>query len=714
MRCGIKGLLAVLLLLAVGAHAQDRATLVADTVTVQSGTTLAATGHVEVFFKGQRLTATAITYDQTAYRLIITGPIRIEDGNGNLFLAEQANLSADLTEGLLTSARLVLKQQLQLAAAQIQRSDGGNITALRSVVASSCTICKGSTTPLWEIRAREVVHDAVAQQIYFSNAQLRFYGVPVFYVPILRVPDPDLTRATGFLLPKIRSTTALGIGIQLPYFVVLGPSRDLTLTPYLTVLGDQTLSLRYRQAFAHGQIEVDGAVSHDDLNTAGFSGQRGYLSASGNFDLGRDYKLSFYGISVSDDAYLSDYGLSSADRLESQIYLERVRRDLNFSAQVVGFQSVREGDSNNTLPTTVTNLNYEKRFPLFGGSAGFTFDTHSIYRSSTSPVDGNGDGVADGRDLGRVSGGFDWNRNWTVPNGMVLSAMGQTQFDSYAIQQDAAYGGSPQRLSGAAGVELRWPLVKAGSHGASQVLEPVIQIVTASLADPAVPNSDSTLVEFDEGNLYALDRYPGADAVEAGTWLDLGVSWLRQAPEGWTLGVTAGRVVRLVDQGQFSDASGLDGQKSDWLLAWSLDNAQGLALTNRLIVDDSLSLTKGELRFDYTRPALTLSGGYEYLLADASENRVATASEIKLEGRTSLTGNWSADLSGRYDLRAARLAQSGVGLDFRNECIDLTLSLSRSYASSSSLKPSTDFGLSVELLGFGGGSAPGPSRVCRR
>ncbi|MBC7479088.1 MAG: LPS-assembly protein LptD [Pseudorhodobacter sp.] len=704
-------LLIGLTLLGFAARAQDRATLVADAVTVQSGTTLAATGHVEVFFKGQRLTASAITYDQTNDRLIISGPIRIEDASGNLFLAEQADLSADMTEGLLTSARLVLNRQLQLAAAQIQRSDGGNITALRAVVASSCTICKGSTTPLWEIRASEVVHDAAAHQIYFSDAQLRFYGLPVLYVPMLRVPDPDLTRATGFLLPKLRSTTALGAGIQLPYFVVLGQSRDLTFTPYLTVLGNQTLALRYRQAFATGAIEIDGAVSHDTLNKAG---QRGYVSASGNFDLGRDYALSFYGISVSDEAYLSDYGISSTDRLESQIYLERVRRDLNFSAQVVGFQSVREGDSNTTLPTTVTNLNYEKRFPLYGGSAGFTFDTHSVYRNSTSPVDGNGDGAADGRDLGRVSAGFDWNRNWTAPNGMVLRAMGTTKVDSYTIVEDAVYGGRPKRLSGAAGVELRWPMVKAGPDGSAQVLEPVLQIVTASLPDPSVPNSDSTLVEFDEGNLYALDRYPGADAVEAGTWLNLGMSWLRDAPQGWTLGVTAGRIVRLVDQGQFSAASGLDGEKSDWLLAWSLDNADGVALTNRLVVDDSLSLTKGELRFDYAKPAFTLSGGYEYLLADASENRAETASEIKLEARTDLTGNWSADLSGRYDLRAARLAQSGLGLDFRNECIDLTLSLSRSYASSSSLKPSTDFGLSVELLGFGGGSAAGPSRVCRR
>ncbi len=693
------------------AQAQDRATLVADSVTVQSGTTLAATGHVEVFFKGQRLTATAIIYDQKADRLVITGPIRIDDGQGNLFLAEQAEMSADLTEGLLTSARLVLSQQLQMAAAQILRSEGGTITALRSVVASSCTICAGSTVPLWEIRAQEVVHDATAQQIYFSGAQLRFYGLPVLYLPVLRVPDPDLQRATGFLLPRLRSTTALGFGIQTPYFITLGQSRDLTLTPYLTALGGQTVALKYRQAFAAGRVEVDGSVSHDNL---GDGSPRGYLSAKGDFDLGRDYKLSFNGISVSDDAYLSDYGISTADRLESRIGLDRVRRDLTFAVQLVGFQSVREGDSNSTLPSTLTDLSYEKRFLILGGSTGFTFDTHSEYRGSISPSDDNADGVADGRDLGRISLGLDWDRNWVAPNGMVLSAMGVGTYDRYSIVQDQDFGGRPQRLSGAAGVELRWPMVKAGRDGAAQVLQPVMQLVTATAPDPSVPNGDSTLVEFDEGNLYSLDRYPGSDAVEGGTWLNLGVSWLRTAPEGWTVGVTVGQVVRLVDQGQFSAASGLDGPRSDWLLAWSLDTGDGLALTNRLIVDPTFSLTKGELRFDYTKPALTLSGGYEYLLADQSENRDATTSEIRLEAETALTRNWSAVVSGRYDIRAERVAESGLALDYRNECIDVTFSLSRSYSSSSNLTPSTDLGLSVELLGFGGGSGAGPSRVCRR
>ena len=703
----------ILLFTAQLSAAEDRATLVADSVTVRSGTTLAAQGHVEVFFKGQRLTATAINYDQITGRLVITGPIRIEDARGNLFLADQAELSADLTAGLLTSARLVLNRQLQLAAAQIQRSDGGNLTALRSVAASSCTICAGNATPLWEIRAREVVHDATAQQIYFTDANLRFYGVPVLYVPILRVPDPGLKRATGFLLPKLRSTTALGTGLQMPYFITLGKSRDLTLTPYLTDRGNQSLGLRYRQAFSSGTLDVTGAVSHD---TIGPATPRGYLTATGEFDLSNAFRLAFSGISVSDDSYLVDYGVSNADRLESQIVLSRMTRDLAFSSRVIGIQSVREGDNNSTLPTAVTDIAAERRFtlPMIGGSAGLSFVTHSDYRSSVSAVDSNGDGVADGRDLSRISLGFDWTRNWTTPGGILLSAQGEAAYDSYSIMQDATYGGAPQRLSGAAALELRWPWVKADAGGISHVIEPVLQLITSSQQDATVPNSDSTLVELDEGNLYALDRYPGADAVEAGTRVNLGVTYTRDSPDGWSLGATAGRVVRLVDEGQFTAASGLDGSRSDWLLAWSLDNADGLALTNRLIVDDSLSLTKGELRFDYARPNVTLSGGYEYLLADASETRADTASEIRLEARANLTPGWSADVSGRYDLRADRMAQSGLELDFRNECIDVTLSLSRSYSSSSSLKPSTDVGLSVELLGFGGGSAPGSSRTCRR
>lgn len=705
--------LLALCLLPLTALAQDRATLVADRVSVLSASVLLAEGHVEVYFRGQRLTASAILYDRAADRLTITGPIRIDDGKGSVFTAEQAELSADLTEGLLTSARLVLQQQLQLTAAELIRSEGGNLTAMRRVAASSCTICAGNPTPLWEIRASEVVHDARARQIYFRDATLRFYGLPVLYLPMLRVPDPSLKRATGFLIPTLRSTTALGTGVKLPFFVALGDSRDLTLTPYLTAQGDRTVELRYRQAFGTGSVEVNGAVSQDDL---GPRPTRGYIRAEGQFDLGRDYKLTFAGALVSDRSYLSDYGITDEDRLINTLGLTRVRRDLAFAAELIGFRSFRDGDDNATLPTTVVNLSYERRFapPLLGGMAAVRLQGHGDYRSATLGADSDGDGVADGRDLGRISLSFDWRRTWTTTGGLVLSALSTGAVDSYSITQDDVFGGTPQRFSGAVGVELRWPLVKSGANGVTQTIEPVVQAVVSSRPVTDIPNGDSTLVEFDEGNLLALDRYPGADAVEGGARLNLGLTWARTDPDGWSVAGTVGRVIRAEDLGQFSNASGLNGLRSDWLLAWSLSTKGGLALTNRVVLDDRLALTKGALRFDLATDAVDLSGGYEYLLADADEDRPDTASEIVLNAGRNLTPNWRANLSSRYDLRAQRFATAGLELDFSNECIDVTLSLSRRYTSSTSVRPSTDFGLSVELLGFGGGSDGGPSRTCRR
>ena len=693
--------------------APDAATLVADSVTVQSDTVLVATGHVEVFYKGQHLIATRITYDRSGNRLIIDGPIRIDDGMGSVFLASQADLKADLSEGILTSARLVLNQQLQLTAATLLRTDGGRITALRQVAASSCTICAGSTTPLWEIRASQVVHDATTQQIFFSDAILRFYGVPVLYVPVLRVPDPTLTRATGFLIPRIRSSSALGTGLKMPYFITLGPSRDLLLTPYLTARSDRSLALRFRQAFNTGTLEVNGALSHDDL---GPPNPRWYLEATGTFALPRDFRLAFYGITVSDPAYLTDYAISGADRLYSDVEVTKVHRNVYFSARLDALQSIRAGESNFTLPSIIADMTFHRRFEpaILGGEGEFEIDTFSGYRASSSALDANGDGIADGRDMSRITLKGDWRRNWTASNGIELSALADVSGDYYWIRQDAIYAGQPHRLTGTAAVELRWPWVKANAAGVTQLIEPVLQLVAAPQPDSNIPNEDSTLVEFDESNLFALGRFPGSDAFEAGPRANIGVNYLRSDPNGWTLGITAGRVVRLQDLGQFSLASGLSGQKSDWLFAWSLRDAGGLGMTSRVLLTDQLKLTKGEVRFDLTRSRYGLSGGYQYLLADPAENRTSPVSELVLDSHYNLTRNWVVSVSDRYDLLSHRTAQAALNLDFRNECVDFALSLSRRFTSSTTVKRSTDFGLTIALLGFGGGVAAGPAKVCRR
>ena len=709
-------LAAVIFLLSFGLAApltsQERASLVADSVALTGTSVIVAQGHVEVFFQGRRLTASLIRFDGNTNRLQIEGPIVLTDDTGTFIIADQADLAADLTSGILTSARVVLNQQMQIAAAQVQRVDG-RFTAMERVAASSCKVCAGNPTPLWEIRARRVVHDQVEQQLYFDQAQLRVGGVPIFYLPRLRMPDPTLKRATGFLMPTIRTTTALGTGLKMPYFITLGRSRDVLITPYLSSKSGRSVELRYRQAFSTGEISLNGAISRDTI----LPGEnRAYFQGLGSFDLPRDFKLTFRAELVSDPSYLLDYGYLEKDRLDSRIEISRTRRNEYISGRLIGFHTTRIGESDETIPSIVGDMTYHRRFTLgsLGGEGGLRFQTHSAYRTSNSLIDGDLDGIPDGRDVTRGSIRVDWRKNWVLSNGMVAAVLGEATADLYNISQDPIYGGMTARGHANAGVELRWPMVKSDPKGASHLIEPVAQMIWSTKGSSALPNEDSALVEFDEGNLFALNRFPGEDAVERGFRANLGVSYLRVDPAGWTMGVTAGRVVRAEDPLQFSVGSGLAGVNSDWLAAFQIKTWAGLQLTSRFLVDDDLNVTKGELRLGTAGKRYSLDMGYVQAVADPAESRPLPTRELTLESSFKLSEGWTANLAGRYDLEAERAARAGVGLSFRNECLAVDLSLSRRFTSSTSVTPTTDFGLSVALLGFGGGGAAGPARQCRQ
>lgn len=695
------------------ATAQERATMVADTVAINGDDTLTAQGNVEVFYQGRELRASSLTYDRSTDRLAIEGPIVLTDATGDtIVLADQAAMDADLTEGVMTGARMVLDKQLQIAAAELRRV-GGRYTQLSRSVASSCKVCAGSPTPLWEIRARRIVHDELAQQIYFSDAQFRVAGVPVFWLPRLRMPDPTLRRANGVLAPEFRTTSGLGTGLKLPYFITLGRSADLTVTPYLTTKSGRTVELRYRQAFTTGQIEITGAISRDEIMP---DDTRGYLTANGTFALPQGFTLRFHGETVSDDGYLLDYGYPEEDRLESYVQIDRTRRNEYIAGRVLGVQSIREGESNSTIPSLIADFVFHRRFSggPFGGEAGLRFSARSQTRTSDEAYDVNGDGVADGRDTARLSLRGDWRRNWVTDPGIVATLMAEGTADFYDIAQDSVYGGRETRLQGAVGAELRWPWVKSSDNGVSHLIEPVVQMVWAPGGRGDIPNEDSTLVEFDESNLFAMNRYPGSDAIERGRWITLGMSYTRYDPTGWSLSMAGGRVLRYRDLDQFSAASGLDGRRSDWLAAWQLTMSDGLVFTNRVLVDDKLNLTKAEMRLDASRDRYSISSGYVYLPADAEEDRADDLSELHLSASYDINPSWTTTASTRYDFDANRATRAGVGFEWRNECVEVDLSLSRRFTSSTSVKPDTSFSLSVQLVGFGSGAQGGPARTCTR
>lgn len=711
----------------------DRATLIADRVYLAGDRVLTAEGAVEVFYRDARLQAPRIIYHGATDRLTIEGPMTLIDDRGTIVLADAADLSADLTEGVLIGARMMLEHQLQLAAVEVRRQDE-RYAQLSKVVVSSCRVCPHNPVPLWEIRSRRVVHDMRERQLYFDHAQFRVAGVPVFYLPRMRVPDPTVERATGFLVPVARTTSALGPGLKLPYFIALGPDKDLTVTPYYALDESKTLELRYRQAFRTGRIALEGAVSRDDIRPGD---TRGYLFGTGEFALPRDFRLDLRFQAVTDRAYLLNYGVdgpggtgvpggttategvsgaNEIDRLASGAVLSRARRNEYLEARLFHFRSVRPGEDNDTLPSLVGDAEIRRRFApdYLGGEAQLGFSVHAQGRNSDTDFDSDGDGLVDGRDLTRLSASIDWGRSWVLSNGMVASLGAQTVGDLYLISQDAGFDDSATRITPAASAELRWPWLRTGRR-ASDVIEPVVQLVWTPDDRRRVPNEDSQIVEFDEGNLFGFGRFPGSDRRELGTRLNLGMSWTRVDQAGWTLGVTGGRVLRARDLGQFSEGSGLAGLRSDWLVSGRFETAGGFSLMNRALFDDNLDFAKDELRLALDSARFDLATSYLWLDSDLAEGRPVPTSELAMQAGVQLTPFWRASASGRYDLEADEAARASFGLAYQNECATVALSLSRRFTDSATVNSSTDINLSVVLGGFGARpDSATPRRQCAR
>ncbi|ETX30687.1 LPS-assembly protein LptD [Roseivivax isoporae] len=710
-------LLSCLLLAPAALRAQEAATetpalLVADRVSIEGRSRLVAEGNVEALHEGNRLEATRVVYDQEAGALTIEGPVRLIDPEGSVLVADSADLDSDFENGLLRGARLVLDEQLQLASVEARRVNG-RYTALEKVAVTSCQVCGRNEVPLWQIRASRVVHDEAEQQIYFDNAQFRVLDVPIAYLPRLRVPDPTLTRARGFLTPTFRTSTLLGFGIKVPYFVPVGDHQDFTFTPYVSPV-TRTLETRYRRAFRYGSIEVNTAVSQDTLID---DETRAYLFAEGEFDLPRRFKLSFDIETTSDEAYLNDYDYSSKDRLDSAIALTRATPDSFFLAELIHYQTLRDSERDSTQPTIILHSSYERRyFPdLIGGELRVGTIAHGHYRYSDRDTDGNDDDdIVDGRDVARVTADASWRRRFTLAGGIRAGVLAQLWADRFEVRQDATSSESESQLTPGLSAELRWPWTRTGFGGSRTLIEPVLQTAWVGGERFDNPNDESTRAEFDEGNLLSLSRFPAADRRERGRVTAAGLRWLYDNPTGWSAGLTVGRLWREEEDDAFTRTSGLDDRNSDVLIAGHFATFDGFALTARgLLEPDGSAFSKAEASALWQNDRIALEASYLLLGQDPDEDRDGSVSEWSFDGAYVFNDTWSGDAYGRYDLSDNRFARAGLGLTYENECVGVNFSVSRRFASSTNLEPSTDFGLTVALKGFStGGSAKERRRTC--
>jgi hypothetical protein len=194
---------------------------------------IVAEGNVEVFYRGVRLTAPRVRYERAGERLFIEGPITLADGDTVTVLADAAELDADLRNGILLGAQMVLDQELQLAAPRIDRVEGRYVQ-LPNAVATSCRVCASNPTPLWEIRARpRHPRPGDAADLLRGRAVPPRRGARRLSAALPDARPHGRTRLAASC-PAIVNSSLLAQGIQTPYFLTFGDHADLLLTPWVS------------------------------------------------------------------------------------------------------------------------------------------------------------------------------------------------------------------------------------------------------------------------------------------------------------------------------------------------------------------------------------------------------------------------------------------------------------------------------------------------
>ena len=686
----------ILLLISPTAKAQQAANLIADRIEIAPDGVLLASGLVTVWFGKTQITASEISYTSEGGQLKITGPIHLTDGSETVILADQANLSQDLSQGIIKSAKIILSKKVQIASAQLLRTNNRYSQAY-NVAATSCFICAGEV-PLWQIRAKRIVHDSVEKQLYFDRAHLRIRDVPVFFFPYLRLPDPSLKRATGFLVPQISTSTTFGTSFKTPYFFKLSAHKDITFTPVLSAKTD-TLNYRYRQAYNAGNLHLEGAISRDKLLP---NQNRGYLLGNADFKLNNGYLLGMQLQSTSDSSYLFEYDVSEIDRLESNITVNRTQRQKNSELRFSNYQSLRESENNSTQPTLVTEGFTQRRLQpgLIGGDLDLETSFLASYRYSDEDLDGY-----DNARLSLVTG---WHRDWQYQNGIILDVETKLEASQYVMRQNQTLAPNMLRLNAAPAIGVRWPFSRSLKDGGIQLLEPRIQIAGLRSFSKEPLNQDSTRVEFDEGNLFRLNRNPGFDQTETGTRLNIGISgaknYMNETNTSWEIG----RVYREKDIAVFSNSSGLSGSVSDWLVVGSLETTTGIELIARALLKDAGDIKKTEARFIWQDSKHEIATSHVGLSADIMEDRPTSLSSLALNWKYNFSTNWQSSSEFQLDSAVGRLSRLNLGLNYENECIKIDFLASRHFSTSATLNNKTEFGLTIELLGFSSGVRKSP------
>ena len=680
-----------------------------------------AKGDVFINQEQQSIIADEVIYDRTTGDMYAKHNVAIKREDGSVFFADEAIVNRNKKIGAATHFKGRMGKQ-GLISSNIAEMHDENTMTMKDVVYSPCKVCDDnlfSFVPLWQFRASEAELDREKEQIYYKNARIEAHGIPVFYSPYLVTPSPNAKRKSGFLMPRLAKYGDTGQAVKIPYYFNLAPNYDATYSPTV-IFGDNLLmhqlELRHKSVISEQSLNLhildyqryakDGKIIKDKKET------RKYLDYLGKFNFDNIGTLDAEVKRLHDPSktFLKRFKINEENVLKSDVHFHKFNIDHYYEARTLYFQDLRPNTSLKTTPTVMPYLSLHLEKPLDDSNTRVSTDFSYLNIQR-----------AEGASYNRFVSILGVDNTKVIPNGLVLKNNLSTRFDFYQTDfrpvttnsnYNSANSGSDleTRLYPEFHSEISYPLISRNSEY-TWLIEPLAGVIASPNMKnlQSLSNEDSQDPEISASNAFLASKYKGYDVLDSGTRMNYGIRGNIRGPWFKNINYLFAQNYRVRQNNNFSEFSGLDKKKSDYVARFGIQPINELYISQNLRLEEGTGKIlrnelSGSLSFTKFRTSVLYSSINRRLLLPEKRNNarkeLVASSSYNFYGNFWVEGGFTTKIRGRNPNQKRNLISDNLGLIHSTECLSTSFKITRDHTTINDLKPSVTYMFNIAVPTF--------------
>ena len=561
-----------------------------------------------------------------------------------------------------------------------------------------CDYRKNDKCPPWSIQATEMLHNNKKKTIYYKNAVVKIYDIPVFYIPRLSHPDPTVDRRSGFLPPTFTDTKNLGFGTSVPYFFAINDDKNFTLTSNFYNTENPLFLGEYHQAFKNSFFLADFGYTEGYKKTSKTKkeGEKSHIFSkfSKNFK-GKNNSDNFLSLSfqnVSNDKYLKLYKIKSNlvdysnDTLESSLNFTHEKNDLFFGLNASVYETLKDS-YNDKYEYILPELTIDKN--LFSGEKLGNLDLQTNFKVHNYDTN---------KLTNFVVNDFNWSSKEIFSEiGIKSKFLGNIKNINYEAKNIDIYKENPtSEFFGALGILSEFNLQKF-QNNTNHLITPRILVRYA----PGSMRQEEDGNRLNPINAFSLNRLDNLNNYETGFSGTLGFDY-KFKNDKKSFDFSVAQVINERENKKMHSKTSMDEKLSDLVGTSKYTINNNFSLNYNFSVDQNYSeLNYNEIGTDLDLGLMNLNFNY---LQEKKHIGDQDYFKTKLELKNSETGLFTFE--NKRNLITNSSEFYNLSYEYINDCLRAGLVYRREFYNDSELEPENSLMFKITLTPFGNINSP--------